>query len=262
METLSEELEILKKIGLSDNEVKVYLALLDSGSASAGSIAKLVGMHRSDVYDTLERLCRKGFACSVKGEKTKNFKVTDVNVCLLALEEKQEELEKQKEQIKGLLPELLGLHGLVKESGDVRILRGKLGIKALYEDILRKKVDYWDMGLFKGRELMSGYFNNWDKRRISLGIRIRGIMPSERREFYLQKQPGFVNKHPLREWRFLPKEQYTIPMSLRVYGENVAMTIWAKKEPVVIWISDEDVAHAFNAYFEMLWKIAKPLKAK
>lgn len=257
-----EEIDLLKRVGLSDNEAKIYLALLDSGSASAGAIARLSGMHRSDVYDALERLCRKSFVCSVKDEKIKKYKVTNVNVCLLAFEEKQEQLEEQKKAVKQILPELQSVYGLIKENTDVRILRGKLGIKTLYEEILATGENYCDISLHSGRDLMPSYFRNYSKRRAEKEISVRSLIPDERITHFSKNNPDSLNTKDKREIRVLPRGSYTTPMSMRVYGENTALTVWTRKEPVVILITDEDVAKAFNAYFEMLWKIAKPLKAK
>ena len=50
------ETDILARIGLTQNEIKIYLRLLEMGSVPAGRLIKGVGLHRTVVYDTLERL--------------------------------------------------------------------------------------------------------------------------------------------------------------------------------------------------------------
>jgi len=47
---------LLEDIGLTKLEIKVYLAMLDLGSASAGQISSVSGVHRRSVYDALDRL--------------------------------------------------------------------------------------------------------------------------------------------------------------------------------------------------------------
>ena len=53
--------EQLKTAGLTENESKVYTALLELGPSHAGIISRKTGLHRRVIYDTIERLIKKGF---------------------------------------------------------------------------------------------------------------------------------------------------------------------------------------------------------
>lgn len=57
--------EFLESIGFTKNESKIYLALLELGKSSAIEIAKHSNIHRTNVYDTLQRLVTKGVVISV-----------------------------------------------------------------------------------------------------------------------------------------------------------------------------------------------------
>ena len=61
----------LKQAGLTDNESKVYLALIDLGPSLAGQIARKTGMHRRTVYDTIEMLIQKGLIGYIKKNNRK-----------------------------------------------------------------------------------------------------------------------------------------------------------------------------------------------
>lgn len=50
----------LGDVGLSKNEVKVYVALSKIGQATANKIVGNSKVHRTNVYDTLDRLVEKG----------------------------------------------------------------------------------------------------------------------------------------------------------------------------------------------------------
>jgi len=52
--------EALAKLGLTKNEIKAYLTLLDLGAVSAGKISKISEIHRRPTYDALTRLLDKG----------------------------------------------------------------------------------------------------------------------------------------------------------------------------------------------------------
>src|SRR3989338_11215896 len=67
--------ELINKIkdyfDLNIYETKVWLALLEKGSASAGEIASLSGVPRSRTYDVLESIEKKGFAIVKIGKPVK-----------------------------------------------------------------------------------------------------------------------------------------------------------------------------------------------
>lgn len=52
---------MLKTLGLNSYERKLYLALLNKGTSTAGKLSELGGVPRSRTYDVLESLAEKGF---------------------------------------------------------------------------------------------------------------------------------------------------------------------------------------------------------
>jgi len=50
----------LKAIGLTEGEIRVYLALLDSGLTTTGIVIKQSNITGSKVYNILDRLIEKG----------------------------------------------------------------------------------------------------------------------------------------------------------------------------------------------------------
>ena len=63
----------LESLGLTKNEVKTYLALLELGSVPAGPLIKKLGMHRAAVYNLLDILIEKGLVHFVSKANRKNF---------------------------------------------------------------------------------------------------------------------------------------------------------------------------------------------
>ena len=82
--------ELLREIGLSKNEARVYEALLQAGEASVQTISLKSKVHRRNVYDSLSKLLEKGLASEVfiKGEK--HFKAINPRRLLELLKEKEE----------------------------------------------------------------------------------------------------------------------------------------------------------------------------
>ncbi len=82
------ETEILTQLGLCRNESKVYLALLDAGAASAGVITKNARLHRTNVYDALEKLVIQGLVGYIDTEGTRVYKCLHPGNLSRILEEK------------------------------------------------------------------------------------------------------------------------------------------------------------------------------
>ena len=53
-------LELLRLVGLSDGEIKVYSALLDIGKAPVSRIHEKTGIERRNIYDILNKLIERG----------------------------------------------------------------------------------------------------------------------------------------------------------------------------------------------------------
>ena len=59
--------KILEDLGLTKSEIKVYLALLELGSSSAGDILKKANIHNSVFHFTIKLTCKgdkKYLSCS------------------------------------------------------------------------------------------------------------------------------------------------------------------------------------------------------
>src|SRR3989344_6876057 len=97
---------ILEEIGLTKNEIKIYLALLKFGSTSTGAIIKETKIHTSKVYDGLERLANKGLVSHVIIANTKHFKAVNPDRLLDFLHDKKNKITEQEKQIKNILPAL------------------------------------------------------------------------------------------------------------------------------------------------------------
>ena len=58
--------ETLLKLGLTSNEVEIYLTLLNKGEISVNEIGSSSGLHRQVCYDALDRLLEKGVVSAIQ----------------------------------------------------------------------------------------------------------------------------------------------------------------------------------------------------
>ena len=80
----------LERVGLSHNEVKVYLFLVDYGQSKAGRIAKETGIQRSSAYAAINSLTYKGLISYAKVGEVKFFQGTSPERLIEFIKEKEE----------------------------------------------------------------------------------------------------------------------------------------------------------------------------
>ena len=69
--------EELKQFGLSENEVKLYVTLLKTGTSTANRLAELSGLKRSTTYDNLYLLINKGIASLSVKDKVQYYEAAE-----------------------------------------------------------------------------------------------------------------------------------------------------------------------------------------
>lgn len=243
------EAEILTELGLTKNEIKVYLTLLKTGSALAGEITEKSGIHRRNVYDAIERLTEKGLVSSVIINNKKLFSPTNPKRFLGIIEEKKHELNEKKKQLEKVLPRLSLITSLTKKH-DVRFFKGVEGLKTVYDDILRTGKNYVGYGPGEEvEEILKSYFKHYIERRKKLGIKPRLIYTERDRE-------NNSIKTTLSEIRFL-SDKYSSHAALRIYGDKVAIMLLSEEEPLAILIKNKNIADGYRKYFEVIWNAAK-----
>src|SRR3989338_8371900 len=93
--------KILERVGLSKGEIEVYLVLLKLGSSLVSKVAQETGLHRTNIYDTLEKLREKGLVSYVIKENMKYYSSSNPDKLLDYVKEREAE-------IMSILPELKG----------------------------------------------------------------------------------------------------------------------------------------------------------
>lgn len=239
--------EALSKIGLTKNESKVYIALLDLGTALAGKIAKISEIHRRPTYDALSRLLDKGLiSYSIKSGK-KYFQVANPERLNLILKEKEKYLEY-------VLPKLIEKFNSKKPEIFSEIYEGKEGIKTIMEDILNTKKEFLTIGSTgKGNIVFPYYIEHFSKKREKLKIKRRVLVantPLGKDHYNILKNQKLVNI------KFLHKEMKN-PQTTWIYGNKIAIILVSENYPVATLIENKEVADNYRDFFELLWKQAK-----
>lgn len=236
--------KVLESLGFSPNEIKVYLTLNDKGSSKAGKIAKLAKIDRSSCYNALKSLQEKGLVSYVMIGKVKHFQVAGPRRLL-------EYVKEQEKDVKGILPELQDRHERSKVEGQVRLFKGKKGIKTIFMDIIRTGKNNYVFGS-EGQfsERLTDFAYKFDLLKKENNIHTRLIIRKGREEVDSKTS----------EYKYLPNISES-PAVTNIYGNKIAILIWTD-EPEGIIIENKAAAKAYKSYFDFMWKHGKKIKAK
>jgi len=230
-------MEELKQAGLTENESKVYLALIETGPSLAGIISRKTGMHRRTVYDTAEMLIKKGLVGYIKQNNRRLFQASNPERILGIIKEKQNILIP-------VISDLKEKFSKTKEKEETNFYKGKEGLKTVFEDQLNSKEILIIGASPKAYEILKFYFKWYDRARKEKKIRAR-IIATDRK----------IKRIPLAEIRYLP-EKYSNPVAVNIYNDKVAIILWAQS-PLAIVIKNKEISDAYKTYFELMWKIAR-----
>lgn len=127
------ELE-LRKLGLTEKEVRVYLAGLELGPSSVQNIAQKAGLTRPTTYEIIEKLKEKRLFSETAKEKKKKFFVAQSPESILGLLriQKREIQEKERELIR-IIATMEDKYSKAREG--IKTFKGREGLKSLEEII-------------------------------------------------------------------------------------------------------------------------------
>lgn len=243
--------EILREMGLSPNEARVYEALLQLGESNVQSISDKSKVHRRNVYDALKKLIEKGLTSEVfiKGEK--NFKAISPARLLGLLKEKEEKLNK-------LLPEMESKFSKKEEKEEAHFYRGIEGFKNYFQDILKTKETVYFIGAkaFWLDPRLKHFLPHFQRERKKLGIKFKHLFDYEVKE----KKPEIL-KEVGKPYKFLPKS-YSSDTAVDIFGPYVVTFVGVQpgklsEEPLQFVMKSQKLADGYRKFFQFMWDNCK-----
>lgn len=237
--------KILKELGLTNNEIEVYLTLLQVGSGSVNTIAEKCGLHRQAVYDALDRLLEKSFVSFVIKNNKKFFQAINPEKIL-------EYLKQKEEKFKSILPELITLTKLPEEDTFVEVYQGRNIVRTIYREIIQ------EFERQPGEVLISGVderkFVEEDKIALQQHLKRLKKMKCKERVFVKEGDTYFLAGLQT-TYRWIPEESFN-PTPIYVYNDKLSIIIWGNPN-YAMSIKNKNLADAYRKQFNLLWKISK-----
>lgn len=237
---------ILKEIGFSDREIRVYIALLEIGKSTAGPIAVKAQLSQTKVYETLGKLIERGLIRYTLISKTKYFQATEPKQILSLIDEK-------KEKFKEILNELEAKQKFGKEQQTAIIYEGYKAVKLLFNSIvnrLTKKDYYYAFALKESYKSNSApdFFANVHK-----SLQENKVIDLVLASYDMQdeiKKNYKDNTHI--KIRFIKK---SLPVGVVIVLGKIIQLSWGEL-PTAIEIVSVKISEDYKKFFEDMWKTA------
>lgn len=237
----------LGALGFSSNESRVYLKLLELGTATPAQISAKTDLHRAYAYDVLSKLADKGLATSFIAFGRRVYRpVEPARIADL--------FEERLDSFKRVLPALVS--GLAKDPGDVNVefYRSQNLLKLALKDVMAQtKCGSEVLALTMGDEefsaleplLLSQYFRFLSNNRVVERI----VIPAGGKALV---------KARLTNYRSLDKK-YLGGVATWIYADRVFLILVGDPH-VGILITSPTVSEAYRRQFELFWRSAKPVR--
>jgi len=245
----NEKIFDLLKIGLTEGEAKVYLALSELGSSTVGPIVKKSGVAYSNIYDILNRLADKGIVSFIIKNKTKHFQAASPSNLIDFLDKKEKEISKQKQSLQNLIPRLEELQEL-KTKQEAEVFLGKKGLKTAYQKLLKNTTKNDEISFFYNHDEKYGeesnlFYNSITE--LSQKTKNRGICNKNYKKSWFAKSA----KHLQMKFTDMP-----LPGNIDIINDKVLIVSWNDTIFSVL-IHSKSFADSLKDYFNHMWKIAK-----
>jgi len=245
----------LKEAGLTEGEIKVYLALLELGSSTIGPILQKSGITKSIIYRILEKLIKKGLVSYIIKEKTKHYQATQPNKLLDYIDSKEKQLKQNKNKIQEMIPQLILKQQTAKKS-EATIYEGFKGLMTAYENRYLKLKQGDEVVLYGLPPEQPGFHHAfWKKNHMKLsklGIKCRMLYHSNVTDENLKDR----NSYKYCEARRMPFNNES-PSWVMIYKDVTLIAIPQGDLPFAFEITSQQVADSFRNYFEWFWKQSK-----
>lgn len=241
----------LKELGLSPQEIDLYLTSLSLGSTSITKLSKNIGVSRPNIYKLIHGLELHGLAdFSAQKKYSRDFMVKSPTLVLEKFRRRKSEYEQVEKNISLSMPELLGLYAQGALPSRIKIFESKEELTGMLIRLHTEETESptlvfgsveYHIAVMKwvGYERLVG-------ERIKKGIELKMLLLKSLAAKVMKERA----KEELREVRFLKGVQ-PFSTAFQVFSRKVLF--WQPFSPLAILIEDEYFVAMFRSIFNKLW---------
>ena len=252
-------LQTLNQLGLTPNQGKLYLTLLQTGKTTGSNISKETGLARQEIYRILNELHTMGLIEKTISVPTEFQAVPIRDGISVLMIRKSRELEQTKERTQSLIDE----YNIVKDSipqKEYKFLM--IPAKTLSHEVRERMFQNSEETIqliSTNRRFSQGishFFEVWEKT-LRRKVRVHVIIIGEEAKFKGSTRLGNLQQHPNFAAKFTNKHCTGL---LIVDKKEAIVTLDPNGDlgaSPVLWTNHPEVLSIYNDYFVNIWEQAK-----
>lgn len=255
----------LKRYGLTDTEISVYLTILENNKISPTVISKVTNIKRPTVYAAAEDLAKKGFIEKDTSHKTIFYKANDPKELQSIVEHEKRNFEEKERLVTEMIDEL----EKVPRSADysvpsTRVIEGNDIIDFLYDRAI-----VWDQSMIKTGETTWWGFRDksyskdkahldwvnwyWERSSKQIDLKVFEKDSVAGREFDRKTS----DRRKTKFWSDTDME-----ITQWILGEYIINYNTKTSPRYLVEIRDRQLAESLRTMYKRLWKLEKGSKRK
>lgn len=248
----------LQNIGCNENQVSVFIFLLNNGESSIAQITKGTNIPRTTVYRTCRELTTSKLVETVMSQPSDKYKAAPSITLQFQIEKKKQELETFTQSMELISESIKNLEkGLPKTT--VRYFKGIEGMKQLIWNTTRAQEEIIGYSVFGRKDIVGKEFiKKYNAEIISHNIKDRIIITNTTIPIALATlSTSFQRKY--QNIRVIEIPNFYISGDTYIYDNIYAVNFWNENEVVGIEIENIEIAKIQKSIFESMWRISKKL---
>lgn len=244
--------KILIDAGLSAEQTKIYLYLLENGLVNAKVIATKTGIGRTLTYKVLGQLNAMGMVEKRESPgKVTLFFPTHPQKIKDLISNKKNEVSTALDGLNTVFASLTSNYNILLGKPSIQFYDGPEGLKIVYEDILDTGKDILVISspIDEGRADVLHLIREQINKQVAQNIRTKAITPIEGQQI---ATPITEDEKFLISRKQVPAEQLHIPAQIIIYGEKVAITNF-KESMLTVVIDSKYIRETFTKIFDYIW---------
>ncbi len=243
----------LKKVGLSDKQALVYLAVLQLGPSSIQKIARKAGVARATTYVVIESLEEMGLVQAIAQENRLLYIAESPQRLLELMSRKQQIIDESRRELEHLLPALQAIFHRGNDEPSVRYYPGKEGLIELRQEMTRlsSQDDVWfNLAPSDRVKATFGEKDFWCRSRAAKGIKSKTIFTTnspETKEHLIRTS----SQHKMQR-RYIAPDDLAITSGLTVFQDKVAIGLFDTSLGGLI-IQSKSLASTLQQFFNIVW---------
>jgi sugar-specific transcriptional regulator TrmB len=245
-------LESLKILGLTNDQAKIYQALISVPLLPARMVAQKSGVGRELTYVVLGQLENLGLVERSTQGKIILFKAQNPRTIKKLVDDQQIQAIQAEKAYQDVIATLVSDYNMSHGKPFIRFYEGIDGLHKTYDHILKHaKTVYVIRSLFdyEHQDVRTAVVNQLEKQ-AKRGIRSYVISP-KLDHMGTQKITHNLERNITR--KIVSKEKLSLPSQIIIYNSTVSITS-LRKEIITTVIENDDIAETFKKLFNYLWE--------